>query len=100
MEQKVKKTFKIGEEFEVVLGENISAGYELHLDYSDDFFDISESYEPHTVSPEIIGMGEKRIFKVKTKKEGNGKIEFSYKQPWEKNSTAYKIIYEIDVKND
>lgn len=97
MEQRIKKTILVGEEFEVVLGENITTGYEWQLNYNEDLFDISDSYEPYSASRKTMGLGSKRIFTIKAKKTGNETIEFSYERPWKENSTIRKIIYEIDI---
>lgn len=95
----VKKNLKVGEEFTLKVGEDLSTGYMWKVSYDKELFDVNDEYMPDSDDPEILGSGGTRLFTVRPKRKGSGEIEFTHSCPWEAAS-AQKLIYNITVDEE
>lgn len=96
-----ENTIKSGEEFQVILEENITTGYSWSYVISDEsgIEAIEEKVLEEDIEEEVLGAGGNKLWTFKALKNGSYQIEFTYRQSWvDPSPEDTKVIYKIIVE--
>ncbi len=101
-----ENAMKSGEEFQVILEENITTGYSWSYVISDESGIeaieekmLEEDIEEDIEEEEVLGAGGNKLWTFKALKNGSYQIEFTYRQSWvDPSPEDTKVIYKIIVE--
>lgn len=98
--QPVLEIKKVGDEWSVSLDENPTTGFLWTLKTNNgDLAEINEFYSASENQDNLLGMGGKRVWKIKAVKTGMLELHFTYARPWEKDKIQNRIDLYYSISN-
>ncbi len=91
-------TVKVGQEFIIALGSNLTTGYGWQESYDPVMLKLVEKkYVPDETEEELVGAGGVEYFRFRALKPGSTRITLDYQRPWEGVSAEQKV-FAVNIK--
>lgn len=91
-------TVKVGQEFVIALGSNLTTGYSWQESYDTLMLKLVEKkYVSDETEEELVGAGGVEYFRFRALKQGNTQITLDYQRPWEGTSEDQKV-FTVNIK--
>jgi len=91
----------VNKEFSIALGSNITTGYSWQVAYDSNALNLVEKTykEQDNTGKQIVGASGTEYFKFKALNNGETKVTFTYRRPWEQPSAQDQtLVFTINVK--